>query len=1049
MWFTRVSIHNPVFATMMMVALLVLGIFSYQRLAVDEFPNINFPVVVVSTEYPGAAPETVETDVSRPLEETLNTVAGINHVASQSYEGLSVVIAEFKLNIDPNIAAQDARDKIAAIRPSLRTGIKEPRVQRFNPKDAPIASISVRSDTRSLRDLTTLTEQVIKKRFEKIRGVGAATVIGGVQREINIYLHPEALEALSIGVNQIINVVSAENQELPAGAIQSNQNETIVRVTGRIGNADDFSKLVIAHHAGTPIYLSQLAKVVDGQEEDETLALINGQRALSLELVKTQEANTIAIVDDAYQLIKELAHELPKDIRLDVIYDASLPIRNSVANVQSTLIEGAILTIGIVFLFLASWRSTVITGLTLPISIIGTFTIMYIMGFSINLLTLMALSLCIGLLIDDAIVVRENIVRHMAMGKDHHTAALVGTEEIGLAVLATTLSIVAVFLPVGFMGGIIGKFFHQFGVTVAFAVLLSMFVSFTLDPMLSSVWHDPQAHKQHLDNSRWQRFLQRFDAWQERLAARYQALLHWALAHRKSTLAIAVSTFCASFLLLPLIGTEFVPPGDKGEVMVQFKTPPGSSLELTRRKAMQVEQTMRELPEMAYTYTTINTGHLRGKNTATISGTLKPRAQRKRLVVDIQPELHQRLARIAGIEIINIGQDSSVGNGKPIQISIQGRERAVLEKLSAQVMTAIQTIRGVSDLENSLQAGQPTIAIDIKRQLAADLGLGVSDIGNTLRPLLTGDPISTWKAEDGESYNVRVRLNPDARSKIADLQRLSLLSKDATKGMVKLTQVASFRDTLGPTQIHRKDLNPEILISANASGRPAGDIGKDIDRVLAKIDLPTGYHFSKSGANQDMAESISYAAQALLLAIIFIYLILASQFKSFLQPIAIMVSLPMALIGVFLALLLAQSTLNIFSIIGFIMLMGLVTKNAILLIDFVNQARTEGLARHDAIIEAGKIRLRPILMTTLAMIFGMLPLALSPFIPGLGEGAESRAPMAQAVIGGIITSSLLTLVVVPVAYTYLDDFGDWILKRLKKNPTQRHGHTSNATSNAD
>ncbi len=1035
MWFTRVSIHNPVFATMMMVALLVLGVFSYQRLAVDELPNITFPVVVVSAEYPGAAPETVETDVSRPLEETLNTIAGINHITSQSYEGLSVVIAEFKLNIDPNIAAQDARDKIAAIRPSFRTGIKEPRVSRYNLKDAPIVSIAVRSDTRSLRDLTTLTEQVIKKRFEKIRGVGAATVIGGVKREINIYLHPEALEALGIGVNQIINAVSAENQELPAGAIQSDKSETIVRVTGRISEAADFSRLVIAHRAGTPIYLSQLAKVVDGQEEDETLALINGQRALSLELVKTQEANTIAIVDDTYQLIKELARELPKDTRLDVIYDASLSIRSSVDNVKSTLIEGAILTIGIVFLFLASWRSTVITGLTLPISIIGTFTIMYVMGFSINLLTLMALSLCIGLLIDDAIVVRENIVRHMAMGKDHRTAALVGTEEIGLAVLATTLSIVAVFLPVGFMGGIIGKFFHQFGVTVAFAVLLSMFVSFTLDPMLSSVWHDPQAHK-HLDNNgRWHHFLQRFDAWQARLTTRYQVLLRWALAHRKSTLAIAVFTFFASFLLLPFIGTEFVPPGDKGEVMVQFKTPPGSSLELTRQKAVQVEQAMRELPEMAYTYTTINTGYLRGKNTATISGTLKPRAQRKRLVVDIQSELHQRLARIAGIEIINISQDPSAGNGKPIQISIQGRQRAVLEQLSAQVTAAIQTIQGVSDLENSLQSGQPTIAIDIKRQLAADLGLGVNDIGNSLRPLLTGDPISTWKAEDGESYNVRVRLNPDARSKIADLQRLALLSNDATKGMVKLTQIATFRDTLGPTQIRRKDLNPEISISANASGRPAGDIGKDIDRALAKIDLPAGYYFSKSGANQDMAESISYAAQALLLAIIFIYLILASQFKSFLQPIAIMVSLPMALIGVFLALLLARSTLNIFSIIGFIMLMGLVTKNAILLLDFVNQARTEGLARHEAIIEAGKIRLRPILMTTLAMIFGMLPLALSPFIPGLGEGAESRAPMAQAVIGGIITSSLLTLVVVPVAYTYLDDFSDWVLKRLKKNST--------------
>lgn len=1040
MWFTRISIQNPVFATMMMVALLVLGLFSYNRLPIDEFPNIDFPIVVITTDYPGASPETVKTDVSRPIEEELNTIGGINHISSQSYEGLSIVIAEFKLNVDPIIAAQDVRDKVATIRPDFPKAAKEPRIQRFNPRDAPVASIAIRSSKLNLRELTSLTDRVIKKRFETIRGVGSAAMVGGVKREINIYLRPEAMEAFGVGVNQIISVVTAENQELPAGAIQANDSETVIRVAGRLTNANDFARLVISHRAGAPIYLGQVATVVDGQEEEESLSLVNGTRAISLDLIKAQGANTIELVDEAYHLSKSLQAELSSDVQLEVVHDTSLPIRSSVNNVKHTLIEGAILTVIIVFLFLASWRSTVITGLTLPISIIGTFTIMYAMDFSINLLTLMGLSLCVGLLIDDAIVVRENIVRHMGMGKNHHTAALEGTQEIGLAVLATTLSIVAVFLPVGFMGGIIGKFFHQFGITVAFAVLLSMFVSFTLDPMLSSIWHDPHAHGQFPQNL-WGRFLQRFDTWQTQLAQRYKSLLHWSLNYRKTTIAIALTTFIGSFFLVPFIGTEFVPPDDKGEMLVQFKTPPGSSLAQTHRKALQVEQAIRTLPEVESTYTTINTGHLVGKNTASIFGKLKPRAERKRLFHDIEPELHQRLERIAGIEIISIGQDSSVGSGKPIQISIQGRDLAVLQRLSNEVTATLKKIRGVVDIENSQQAGKPTLAIEIKRQLAADLGLGVAEVGNALRPLLTGDPISTWQAEDGESYNVRVRLDPSARSNSTDLQRLALVSNNGSGQMVKLSQIATLRETFGPTQINRKDLNSEILISANASGRPAGDIGEEIDKALAQIKLPPGYHFSKLGANQDMAESISYAIQALLLAVIFIYLILASQFKSFFQPIAIMMSLPLALIGVFLALLLTHSTLNIFSIIGFIMLMGLVTKNAILLIDFVNQARTEGQQRNAAILEAGVVRLRPIFMTTLAMIFGMLPLALSPVIPGLGEGAESRAPMAHAVIGGIITSSLLTLIVVPVVYTYLDDFSNWLRKKWgqsSNNPTQHN-----------
>ena len=1029
MWFTRVSIRNPVFATMMMAALLVLGLFSYARLPVEQFPDVSFPVVVIDTAYPGASPESVEEEVTRKIEESVNTISGIKTLSSRSYESRSLVIVEFDLNVDPKLAAQDVREKIALIRPTFRDEIQEPKVSRFNPDDFPIVSVAVTSNGRSLRELTALADQVIKKRLENVAGVGQATLVGGLKREIRVALRLPDLEAQRIGADQVIRALGSENQELPVGTIVTPGQEKIVQIKARLETPQDFRNLIVARRGGKAVTLAQVADVEDGQQDEETAALINGQRALSIDIVKAQGENTIAVVDGVRGAVREMQRYLPADVKVEIVRDASVGIRNSISDVKKTLIEGALLTVGIVFLFLASWRSTVITGLTLPIALIGTFLFLYAFGFTLNMLTLMALSLSVGLLIDDAIVVRENIVRHVAMGADHRSAALEGTREIGLAVLATTFSIVAVFMPIGFMGGIIGRFFHQFGLTVVAAVLISMFVSFTLDPMLSSIWHDPQAEGK-FGKGAMGRVLGWFHALMERLSTGYERLLDWSLAHRRSVLAIAAATFLASFPLMKWVGSEFVPEPDLSELQVQFKTPVGSALELTQAKARQAEAALREFPEVLHTYTTINTGVVLGKNRVNVFVQLVPRDQRTRSQQSLTKPMRERLSRIAGIELTQIGAYKSVSSGKPLQVSVLGQDRAVLARLAQQVMAAMQSVPGAVDIETSDEVAKPQLTVEVKRELASDLGIGVGQVAGTLRPLLAGQAVGNWRAPDDQYYDVRVRLGRGERAQVRDLERVPLASSrldaNGNPNMVTLREVAAVRADVGAQQINRKEQLREVLVTGNVYERPAGDVARDLKAKLDRIAVPSGYRFTMGGSSKDIQESMSYALQALALAVIFIYLILASQFASFTQPLAIMMSLPLSLIGVVLALIVARSTLNIFSIIGFIMLMGLVTKNAILLIDFVNQARRGGATRAEAVRAAGRIRLRPILMTTLAMIFGMIPLAL-----GLGEGGEQRAPMGQAVIGGVIASSLLTLVVVPVIYTYLDDLRQWV-KQLSR-----------------
>ncbi len=1028
MWFTRVSIANPVFATMMMAALLVLGLFSAQRLSVEQFPDVAFPVVVIQTDYPGAAPENVEEEVTRPIEEAVNTISGINVLSSRSYESQSVVIVEFDLSTDPKLAAQDVREKIAALRPSFRDEIKEPRVTRYNPDDQPILSVAVIAAGKPLRELTTLADQRIKKRLENVRGVGQATVVGGVKREMRVLLRPADMEALQVGADQVLAAVKSENQEVPVGSVVGAGREQIVQILGRAVSTEDFRRLIVARRGGKPVTLGDVADVADAQAEEDSVALINGRRGLSVDIIKSQGSNTIAVADGVREMVATLARELPPEVKLEIVRDASFSIRNSVKDVRTTLIQGAALTILIVFLFLASWRSTVITGLTLPISLIGALLFIYAFGFTINVLTLMALSISVGLLIDDAIVVRENIVRHVAMGTAPRQAALEGTQEIGLAVMATTLSIVAVFLPVAFMGGIIGRFFHQFGVTVVAAVLISMFVSFTLDPMLSSVWHDPEAEGHH-SRGPLGRLLHWFSLLTQRLEKRYELLLAWSLDHRKSVLGLAVASLLGALALLPFLGSEFVPEPDLNELQVQFVTPVGSALELTQAKAVQADAALHEFVEVQYTYATINTGFSRGKHAVNMFVQLVPRKDRKISQQELAQPIRERLAQIAGIEITQVAAFKAVSSGKNLQVSLMGPDRAVLDRIAAQVMAKVGALAGVVDLESSTKAARPQLSIQFNRELASDLGIGIGQAAQTLRPLLAGQAVGNWRGPDDQFYDLTVKLPPTARESANDLAALPISSgrpdAQGNPRMVRLADVATVKTALGASQINRKDQTREVLVSANNQGRPAGDIGREMRALMQQMELPPGYTWSIGGATKDMIESVNFAVIALGLAVIFIYLILASQFGSFLQPLAIMTSLPLSLVGVILALVVCRSTLNIFSIIGFVMLMGLVTKNAILLVDFINHGIAAGQSRRDAVIAAGGVRLRPILMTTLAMIFGMFPLALA-----LGEGAEQRAPMGQAVIGGVMTSSLLTLIVVPVIFTYLDDFTLWLRRRL-------------------
>lgn len=1037
MFLTRISVSHPVFATMMMVALVVFGLFSYQRLGLDQYPNVDVPVVVVMTSYPGATPETVETEVTRPVEDALNSISGLDQVTSTSYEGRSLVVASFDLEVSGPAAAQDVRDRVAPLEAQFPSGVDKPLVQRFNPSDQPILSIALSSPSLGLPELTTIADRRVVKEIGTISGVGEAMLVGGQTRQVNIQLDETRLRALGVGVDEVVDALRRGNQNLPAGNIVSTLTDRTVQVQGRISEPQEFLDMIVARRGEGPVYLRDIGSVVEGAADATSRAIYNGETALAINVVKVQDANTVEVAEAVKKRIAELNEELaPQDLQMRVVSDASIAIEESVEQVQATLIEGAVLAVSIVFLFLNSWRSTVITALTLPISMIGTLAVISFLGFTLNTMSLLALTLSIGILIDDAIVVRENITRHLHMGKSHVRAALDGTNEIGLAVMATTATIVAVFLPVAFMEGIVGRFFFEFGVTVAAAVLISLFVSFTLDPMLSSVWYDPDAQP-NAKRGPIGRLVARFDRGFERLARGYRHVISWTLRHRLVTLLATIAIFVGSVFMVPLVGAEFVPPADQGRMQVNVTGPVGSSLDYTTAKLGQVERALKEFPEVASVYSTINTGAGAGKHKGTLLVELVPHAERQRTPVTLAQPVRERLSAIAGIDIAVV-QEGLGGGQSPIQISVLGDDRAVLERIATELAAEMRNVPGTVDVATSAEEPSSVLAVRLRREAASDLGINVQQIGTMLNALVGGEEVTNWTDNTGETYDVVVRLPQEQRAEEAALGELMIgTGKTDSRGapvMVRLDQIADFDAAPTPSEIQRLDLTREIKVTADVSGRTLGEVTSELQALVASQDLPAGYRIQFGGQSEDMQETMGHMVTALAMAVIFIYIVLASQFGSFAQPIAIMAALPLSLVGVLLGLLVAGSTINMFSLIGFIMLMGLVTKNGILLVDFVNQERRRGLPLTEALINAGAIRFRPIIMTTLAMIFGMLPLALA-----VGGGGAQRAPMAHAVIGGLISSTILTLVIVPVILSYIDSFSRRIARLLPKAPDDHHG----------
>lgn len=1030
MLITEVSIKRPVFAVMMMVALVVIGGFAFFRLPIEDLPNVEFPIAVVNVTYPGSSPEVMEKEVVKKIEEAVNPIQGVKRINSTIYEGLANIVIEFKLERNKDAALQDVRDAVARQRRLLPEDIDEPVVRDYDPTAVPIISVALTSKNMTIPELSLLAKENIKKKLENSYGVGQVNILGNLDRQINVHLEPLSLKEKGVSVQETINALMNANQEIPAGEIEAKNLSEQIRIKGKVADPQNFKNIIIANRQSIPIELQQVAEVEDGVQEPKSKAFLNNQRIVSMDITKIRGSNTVDVAKSLKKRIKEINSSLPSGTKLSLTKDNSTSIEDSVHELISAMILGIILTVLIVYIFLNSWRSTVITGLTLPVSLIAAFGVMAAFGFSLNTMTLIALSLSIGLVIDDAIVVRENIMRHLDMGKNHFQAALEGTKEIGLAVIATTLSIVAVFVPVAFMGGMTGKFFKEFGITVSAAVLVSLFVSFTLDPMLSSIWTEPREHTSFIGKA-----LERFNQGFDKLAQAYRKSIYWVLQNRLLVGFLTTLIFIGSCLLVPKIGVSFVPEQDKAQIRAEIKGPVNATLDYTTQKAQQVIQFLRKkYPEIEYIYASIGGGFTGEKNRAILSIKLTEKTERQKSQEQIMKEMRKELAQIAGIKAYISAEGKGGPGGSPIQVSVQGDNPQVLERISRQVMEIAKLTKGATDVDSSLEQNRLNLNINIDRQKASDLGLNLAEISQSLRYIFAGEKATTWQDQSGEEYEVIVRLPKEYRSSEDFLRSTYLVSSKLTEEglpvLIPLEAVAEMDAGFGPSKITHRNLAREILITGGVQDRSPGEVIKDIQEKTQALKLPIGHNIVIGGEAEDIQEASFYASQALILAIIFIYLIMASQFNSFIQPFAIMFTLPLALIGVFITLFLTGDTLNLLSMIGIITLMGLVTKNGILLIDFANQKRHSGVySLKEALAEAGEIRLRPIIMTSLAAALGILPLAI-----GLGAGSELRAPMARAIVGGVITSTILTLFVIPVVYTALEDAWSWIQNKFKSKP---------------
>ncbi|MCC6443366.1 MAG: efflux RND transporter permease subunit [Armatimonadetes bacterium] len=1033
MGLTRVSIMRPIFILMVILAIVVLGWQSQQKMAVDLYPKIDIPFVAVATIYPGAGPEEIETLVSKPLEDAVSSINKVKNVTSASQEGVSTVSIEFDLSADLDAAAADVRDRVSAEKGQLPQDAEEPTIIKFDIAAMPVLYLGLSSKMPPAQ-LRRLVDDVVKDRLSQVAGVASVAVSGGDVREIQVAIDRDRLSAYGLSPLDVSQAIASENLNLPSGTVTQGRKEYAVRAMGEFKLVDEIRNLKI--HARDAmgrlkvIPLASIATVMDTVAERKQYSRLNGQDSVAVVIQKQSDANTVSVVDDVQKELARIKSQkiVPEDVQISVAQDQSTFIKDSLHDLQRDLLLATFFATLVVLLFLHNIRGTIIVALAIPTSIFATFIPMHALGFTFNMMTLMALALCVGILVDDSIVVLENIWRHLHQGEDPKSAAVNGRSEIGLAAIAITLTDVVVFVPIAFMGGIVGRFFREFGLTIACATLFSLFVSFTLTPMLASRWF-----KRGEGGESQRGIWAVFDRFYGMLDSRYRRVLQWGLGHRFLTIFIGIGLLVLAMLPFKRLGFEFMPRSDQGNVNISIERPAGTSLAQTDQVVMKLEEYLAKYPEVTSIFSSLGTATAgmgagnRGAQYAEIVVKLKDKLERKKSDQQVAESLRQFARNIPAAQVTVTNGGGMGGGGKPISIELTGSDMDKMVAYGRRLEQIVAKTPGTRDADISWKEGKPEYRAIIDRVKAAEMGFSAAQIGMAMRTSVEGDT-STEFREAGKEYDIRVMLREDSVTSEQDIANLIIGTVNGRT--IRLRDVARVVPDFGPTKIDRKNRQRLITVSADLAGRPLGNVAQDIQAALQDAPAPTGVSLHFGGEAQDFAESMAEMVRALLLSVLLVYMLMAALFEAWLSPFIIMFSLPMALVGAILALVLTGESLSIMSMIGVIMLMGLVTKNAILLVDYTNTLRARGYERREAILTSGPTRLRPILMTTSAMILAMMPIAMK-----LGRGAEMRAPMAIAVIGGLLVSTMLTLLVIPVVYTLFDDLTAWFARVvLRRKP---------------
>jgi HAE1 family hydrophobic/amphiphilic exporter-1 len=1001
------SIKRPIAMVVVIIGLMGLGLLALSKLRVNQLPDIEPPLLVLNITYPGASPDTVEREIVTRLDKTLLSISGVDRMQATAREGSAQFLIFFAFSKNLIEAADEVRNAIGSVRHKLPVEMREPVLTRADPTAQPVMQLALSSTSQSHADISRLAEDDLADRFRALPGVSTVNVNGALRRELSVLLHAEKLREFSISVAEVVAALRAQNTTAPVGKVRGRFEDQSIRLVGRLATPVEFEQIVVRRRGNDLLRLGQVATVTDGFAEQASFSTRNGRPNVGLSVARSRDASTVSVADEVRRTLREIEKTLPAGTRLEITQDGGENARNSLNNVVHALVFGAGLTVFVVYVFLNSWRSTLITALSLPTSVVASFIAVWLAGFSLNFMSLLGLSLAIGVLIDDAIVVRENIVRHLERGADRVSAALNGTAEIGLAVAATTFSIVAVFVPVAFMDGVSGQWFRPFAITVVVSVMVSLFISFTLDPMLSAYWGDPPGHQQATRHG-FSRVLVSFNRWFDHQADRYGHVIAWALHHRRWMFFIAIATFGAAVALqFKFGGSSFLPASDNGVLVIDVRTPASSSLEYAQLKVEAMATLARTIPETKATNSFAN------PNGGRVYVDIGKSTQRKRTHVQIAGDLRTQAARLVGAEYVVI-EDVNLGASKPVQIRFTGEDSRVLLDIANDFMAQLRSVPGAVDVGLSEQDPQQELKIELDRGLANALGISANDAAQALRVAFAGVEVGDWVDPAGETRDVAVRLAPADRVDASNIERLPVAVGGANQ-IVPLEQIATITLGKAPSQIQHSDGKRQISVSANAQGRSSGEVTADALKLAREMKYPPGYGLELAGASRDQQEVFSRMAIALVAGVALMYLILVVQFGSFTAPLPVMLSLPLSLIGVVSALLLTKNTLNLMSFIGVIMLMGLVAKNAILLLDAARVEERAGVPREEALMHAGRKRFRPILMTTFALVAGMMPVAI-----GVGEGGEFYRPMAVAIIGGVITSTVLTLLVIPSFYDSIE-----------------------------